>query len=89
LIMLGGAFVGFGDSICFTVLSYVPSSLAFPLIVGTCIVVGTTISYIVDGSNNLFQLLMHHSGQPRFTCQFQRRNTHCFQFSLDRNLKGS
>ena len=51
LIMLGGAFVGFGDSICFTVLSYVPSSLAFPLIVGTCIVVGTTISYIVDGSN--------------------------------------
>ena len=52
LIVLGGTFVGFGDSVSFSVLTYVPSSLAFPLIVGTCTAVGTTISYIVDGSEN-------------------------------------
>ena len=50
LVLLGGALVGFGDSVSFTVLSYVPSSLAFPLIVGTCTAVGTTVSYFVDGS---------------------------------------
>ena len=48
LVVLGGALVGFGDSVSFTVLSYVPSSLAFPLVVGTCTAVGTTVSFFVD-----------------------------------------
>jgi glucose uptake protein GlcU len=50
LVLLGGALVGFGDSMSFVVLKYVPSSLAFPTVVGTCTLVGTTISYFVDGS---------------------------------------
>ena len=50
LIVLGGALVGFGDAVSFIAFAYVPSSLAFPLVVGTCTGVGTTISYLVDGS---------------------------------------
>ena len=56
LIILGGALVGFGDSVSFTVLSYVPSSLAFPLVAGTCTAVGTVLSYAVDGSDKPYLL---------------------------------
>jgi len=52
LIVLGGAFVGTGDLLAMSALQHVPGSLAFPIIVGTCTAVGTTLSYFLDGNPN-------------------------------------
>ena len=50
LVFAGGAVVGSGDLLGLVAFKHVPAAIAFPLVVGTCVAVGTFVTFLVDGS---------------------------------------
>jgi glucose uptake protein GlcU len=50
LVFLGGLAVGTGDFVALVVSKNVPGAIAFPIYSGTCLVLGTSLNYIIDGS---------------------------------------
>ena len=48
-LLVGGFIVGHGDFLCSCAMSYLPTSIAFPIYTGLMMVLGTLMSYFVEG----------------------------------------
>lgn len=74
-ITLAGVLVGAGDAVLMTALTHVPASIAVPSVVGTIVVAGTTLSYVIDGNDKpvlLFLGVLMATGAVFFTAYTQR-----------------
>ena len=55
-IILGGSLVGCGDFFLPIVMSYVPATIAFPIVAGGCLSAGTFMNFLVVGNEKPFAL---------------------------------
>ena len=50
-ILIGGFLVGSGDFILPIIMQYIPASIAFPIVCGSCLFLGTLFNFFIVGSN--------------------------------------
>ena len=57
-ILIGGFLVGSGDFILPIIMQYIPASIAFPIVCGSCLFLGTLFNFFIVGSNHTVLLFL-------------------------------